>query len=330
MALKIGELAAQAGVTVRALHHYDSIGLLRPSGRSAGGYRLYRAEDLARLHGIQSLRQLGVPLAEVARLLDGSAPSLDAVLAQQIDLLDRQIARAQALRERLGAIRMALASGRKTDIGDRLASLALIGAYNRYFSPAELHWAASRWQPIEADWKVLVQAIRTAMDRSVPAAAVETQALALQWIDLATRWLDGDTRFLGRWGTMLREQPGLPLPVGMDLGLITYIEEAIGQRLAVLARYLSPQQQQRLASLRPEWRVLAERGKRLMTAGVPPQSTDARGFAHEWEALRRRTVDGDMALWDRLVAAYDSEPLLKVGQPFGPAMRRYVDLAAAA
>src|SRR5262245_64071772 len=101
MLLRVGELAKRTGVTVRALHHYDSIGLLRPSGRSEGGYRLYDREDVARLHGIQTLRQMGVPLAEMAQLLDGGAKSLQAILARQIRTLDQEIARTHALRERL-------------------------------------------------------------------------------------------------------------------------------------------------------------------------------------------------------------------------------------
>jgi MerR family transcriptional regulator, thiopeptide resistance regulator len=138
MMLKVGELARRAGVTVRALHHYDSIGLLRPSGRSEGGYRLYSCEDVARLHGIQTLRQLGVPLAEIARLLDGGAGSLESALAQQIDALDAQIARTQALRERVGVMRMVLKDGRQPALDDWLASLSLMSTYEQYFSAGEL------------------------------------------------------------------------------------------------------------------------------------------------------------------------------------------------
>jgi hypothetical protein len=50
MALKIGELARRTGLTVRTLHHYDAIGLLKPSARSDAGYRLYGRNDVARLH----------------------------------------------------------------------------------------------------------------------------------------------------------------------------------------------------------------------------------------------------------------------------------------
>ncbi len=65
--LEVGELARRTGVTVRALHHHDSTGPPRPSGRTEGGCRLHAREDVARLHGIQTLRRMGVPLAEVAQ-----------------------------------------------------------------------------------------------------------------------------------------------------------------------------------------------------------------------------------------------------------------------
>ncbi|WP_263404975.1 MerR family DNA-binding transcriptional regulator [Pseudomonas aeruginosa] len=55
MLLKVGELAKQTGLTVRALHHYDDIGLLQPSARSDAGYRLYTPKDITRLHQIQAL-----------------------------------------------------------------------------------------------------------------------------------------------------------------------------------------------------------------------------------------------------------------------------------
>ena len=51
---KVGALAELTGLTVRALHHYDHIGLLTPSGRSSSGHRLYNADDVARLYRIRS------------------------------------------------------------------------------------------------------------------------------------------------------------------------------------------------------------------------------------------------------------------------------------
>ena len=70
MSWTVGELARLTGVTVRTLHHYDRIGLLRPSERTAAGYRSYDVRDLDRLHQVLVYRGLGFPLEEVATLLD--------------------------------------------------------------------------------------------------------------------------------------------------------------------------------------------------------------------------------------------------------------------
>src|SRR6185295_2136088 len=67
---RIGEVAAATGLTVRALHHYDEIGLLAPSGRSEAGYRLYADEDVRRLYRIVAFRRLGFALGEIGALLD--------------------------------------------------------------------------------------------------------------------------------------------------------------------------------------------------------------------------------------------------------------------
>src|ERR1043165_1599062 len=69
----VGEVAALAGVTVRTLHHYDRIGLLPPSDRTAAGYRSYTEADLLRLQRILAYRELGFGLDDIAALLDDPA-----------------------------------------------------------------------------------------------------------------------------------------------------------------------------------------------------------------------------------------------------------------
>src|SRR5579871_1605575 len=75
-ALKVGELARRTGLTVRTLHHYDAIGLLKPSLHTESGHRLYTAADVARLQQVLSLRQLGFSLEQARDCLDrpGFAP----------------------------------------------------------------------------------------------------------------------------------------------------------------------------------------------------------------------------------------------------------------
>ncbi|SEL81529.1 DNA-binding transcriptional regulator, MerR family [Blastococcus sp. DSM 46786] len=81
--MNVGEVAAMAGVTVRTLHHYDRIGLLSPSGRTAAGYRQYAPADLDRLHRVLLFRELGFPLEEVATLLAGLPAGARAELARR-------------------------------------------------------------------------------------------------------------------------------------------------------------------------------------------------------------------------------------------------------
>ena len=98
---RVGQLADIAGVSVRALHHYDEIGLLAPSDRTAAGYRCYSEADLERLQQILLYRECGFTLEEVGALLDD--PEADAVahLRRQHQALNQRMAR---LRRMLAAV----------------------------------------------------------------------------------------------------------------------------------------------------------------------------------------------------------------------------------
>src|SRR3954454_13872584 len=93
----VREVAELAVVTVRALHHYDEIGLLKPSGRSESGYRLYSHGDLLRLQEIVAWRQLGFTLRDVQELVDEPGHDRAAALRRQRTLAREQLARAAAL-----------------------------------------------------------------------------------------------------------------------------------------------------------------------------------------------------------------------------------------
>ena len=95
--MNVGEVAALAGVTVRTLHHYDRIGLLSPSGRTATGYRQYSPADLDRLHQALLYRELGFPLEEVATLLDDPSADPEAHLRRQHALLRDRLDRTTAM-----------------------------------------------------------------------------------------------------------------------------------------------------------------------------------------------------------------------------------------
>ena len=101
---KVGELAAATGLTVRTLHYYEQIGLLPASGRSAGGHRLYSADDVSRLYRIRLLRRLGFPLTEIATSLDDPAWNLRAALGRHLAELDARLAAGHDLRRRVAGL----------------------------------------------------------------------------------------------------------------------------------------------------------------------------------------------------------------------------------
>jgi DNA-binding transcriptional MerR regulator len=95
--VNVGEVAALAGVTVRTLHHYDRIGLLSPSERTAAGYRRYTPSDLDRLHQVLVYRELGFPLEEIATLLDDPGADPAEHLRRQHRLLRDRLERTRAM-----------------------------------------------------------------------------------------------------------------------------------------------------------------------------------------------------------------------------------------
>ena len=99
----VHEFAELAGVTVKALHHYDRLGLLKPA-RSEAGYRLYAACDLERLEQIIALKFLGVPLKQIRTALDRTGLELQDALRMQIQALEEK---QQQLARTIRAVRAA-------------------------------------------------------------------------------------------------------------------------------------------------------------------------------------------------------------------------------
>ncbi|HYC97105.1 MerR family transcriptional regulator [Brevundimonas sp.] len=100
-AYAVGELARLSGVSIRTLHHYDDIGLLKPASVGENGYRLYGREELLRLQQILFHRELGMSLADIAAALD--APGFDRLAALRLQR-ERILAETDRHRRLLGTI----------------------------------------------------------------------------------------------------------------------------------------------------------------------------------------------------------------------------------
>ncbi|WP_150958521.1 MerR family transcriptional regulator [Microbacterium testaceum] len=106
--MQIGELAERTGLSIRTLRHYDEIGLLRPSARSEGGFRLYTADDESRLLLIRRMKPLGYSLEQMGELLavvDGLAevPGDPDLAARLADIRAEAHRRRDDLRRQLAA-----------------------------------------------------------------------------------------------------------------------------------------------------------------------------------------------------------------------------------
>lgn len=100
----IGEVARRSGVSTRMLRHYDALGLVRPTGRTVGGYREYSEEDIRRIFHVESLRSLGLSLRQIARALEDPAFAPSTLVGDLIRRTEDRLRREQELLERLRAV----------------------------------------------------------------------------------------------------------------------------------------------------------------------------------------------------------------------------------
>jgi DNA-binding transcriptional MerR regulator len=187
----VHEFAALAGVTVKALHHYDRMGLLRPR-RTAARYRVYTPADLTRLRQILALRALGLPLRRIGELLAPGAPPLQATLRQQRHVLEE---RRRSLERAIRAIATAEAGldapGDSAGVLDALIEVMgmqdSIDEMRKYYSDDV--WDAWRHHYEEwpsHDWRVLYRDVNDLLDADPSADPMSdaAQALGSRWLAL--------------------------------------------------------------------------------------------------------------------------------------------------
>lgn len=143
-ALRVGAVAKLAGVTVRTLHHYDEIGLLRPTGRSGAGYRRYSDADVERLQRILFYRELGFGLDQIREAMtDGGADALVHLRRQHV-LLRQRI-------ERLRRLSDAVAKAMEAhQMGIRLTPEERLEVFDSFDPDAHSDEVQERWGDTEA------------------------------------------------------------------------------------------------------------------------------------------------------------------------------------
>ena len=200
---KIGELSRLTGLTVRTLHHYDHVGLLRPSGRTGAGHRRYDEQDVARLYRIMALRELGLPLETIGGLLAGG-PDLADLLREHLGHVEAQLAAFRRLRSRLAMLLSTVrGAGQPTSI-DLLAVIEEMSKVDEtvknYFTEEQLAALAERRERIgdaaiesvQAEWPELIAKVQAEMDAGTDPAEPRVRALAKRWMELLEAFHGGD------------------------------------------------------------------------------------------------------------------------------------------
>jgi DNA-binding transcriptional MerR regulator len=119
---KIGEIAEATGMTIRALHYYEEVGLLTPTARTDAGHRLYGPAAVERLYRISLLRQLGLPLDRIRASLATDGTSLRSLMTEHLATIETRLADEHRLRGRLVTLVGTLESDEDTT-GDLLSVL---------------------------------------------------------------------------------------------------------------------------------------------------------------------------------------------------------------
>lgn len=335
MLLKIGQLAKQTGLTVRTLHHYDAIGLLRPSGRADNGYRLYNRADIARLHQVQALRRLGLSLEEAGALLAGEQADIGAIVAQQIAQLNSQIENATLLRDRLQRLQEDFVAAAEPDLQEWLATLELMAIFDKHLTPEEnarwrTHAQVNRAEEGRA-WKELTGHIHELIRNKVPPDSPQAQDSARRWMALVDPHLKRSPQLMLKMDSLYRDQPDLQAAAGMDHLLFAYIGEAAAHyRLALYARHLTPAQLEAMRTrfLRHPngaWVALCRDLGALMEAGVAAGDPAVQALCLRWRALFEDCYGSDPEVKARILHAQANDPELMLGSVWDTPLRAYLD-----
>jgi MerR family transcriptional regulator, thiopeptide resistance regulator len=229
---KIGELAAATGLTVRALHHYDEIGLLVPSERTQAGHRLYDEDDIRRLYEIRALRDLGVPLSEIPDALrDGARTTLERHLGR----VEQDIDRGRRLRALLKGI---LEDSESASGQDYMEAIEAMTMFDKYYTADQLEQLEQRREELgkerhdlyHREWEELIAAAKAEQSRGTDPSDPRMQEIAKRWIELIELFTGGDEGILNSLKTMMNEEGPEKVTRGaVDPELQAYVSASIGK-----------------------------------------------------------------------------------------------------
>ncbi|HEY2150391.1 MAG TPA: MerR family transcriptional regulator [Vicinamibacterales bacterium] len=235
---RIREFAALAGVTVRALHHYDRLGLLKPSGRSDSGYRLYRDSDFGRLEQIVVLKFLGLSLQQIGRLLQRKSPLAETLRRQQHVLAGKRRQLDLAI-EAISQAERSVQTGTDPDWDLFKRIVKEIEMQNstdwskKYYSEdakAKIEERKALWNPelqaqVTKQWTELIADVEVALGEDP--AGPKAQALAARWRALVGQFTGGDPEVQRGLNKMWADKANWPIQKHEQFDVDSRVQEFI-------------------------------------------------------------------------------------------------------
>lgn len=216
------QFAERAGVTVRTLHHYDRLGLLKPAGRTEAGYRLYTDRDFQRLEQIVVLKYLGLPLKQIKDLLDQRGRDLPGVLRFQRRILEERRNLLSIVVQALHEAERRLNSGEMPGWEMFKKIIEVIEMQNntewmmRYYNDearAKVEDRKNLWSPelqdrVTKNWAALIRDVEAVLGED-PASA-KVQALVERWQKLVEGFTGGDPQIQQGLNAMYADRANWP------------------------------------------------------------------------------------------------------------------------
>lgn len=236
---RVGELARATGLTVRTLHHYDEVGLLKPSGRTPAGHRLYSGDDVRALYSIVALRGLGFSLAEIGALVRDGVDAREAT-KRRLAELDRQLVVQRRLRHRLAELLEVLERDGEMPPGQLVEIVEEMTMHEKYYTPEQLAELERRREELggddamkraEQEWSDVIAAVRAEMEQGTDPADSRMQELAARWTGLIEQFTGGDPAVMKSLQTMYDQEGPEQASRGMvDREVMEYAQRAIAAR----------------------------------------------------------------------------------------------------
>jgi DNA-binding transcriptional MerR regulator len=229
---KAREFAGLTGVTVRALHHYDRIGLLKPSRYSQSGYRLYREADVARLEQIVALKFIGLSLKQIKDILRNEGCDLASTLRRQREAIEEKRERLQQAVKAIQQAEYVIAVKGQPGWEVFAKIIEVINMQNnmdwskKYYSEdaqREIEKRAATIPPevieqAQRDWASLIKEVENAVAAKEDPASDKAQALTARWTELVKGFTGGNSEIQKGLNQMYADRNNWPASMPKPFG----------------------------------------------------------------------------------------------------------------